>query len=649
MAETASAMPMNDRLRALLPLLPLLLAAGAASASHDDDLEDLLKREVEGPSRYAQSLLDAPAPVAVFGRREASLLGHQTVAEMLGRLPGVHLGHNRQYVSVGLRGLSRPGDYNARLLVTIDGFRVNDALYDQALPDTEFPLVAEWVKRLELVYGPSSSVYGANALLGVVNLVTVDGADAPGLRVQAGLGSFGTRRALLQYGSTGGTDLFVGAQLLRSEGEDLELPELGLPGRVRGLDGLRQGSVFAKLRRGPWRFSASAVQRDKDLATAPYGTLPGVAGTRYRDGYAHAELAYEEGWSDALRRSLRLGVAGSRFDGDYRYDGQLNRDLARSLAYNLDARLQWRGWLNHELQLGVDARWVVRGDQRNFDLDPPASYLDSRERGQRVGLFVQDQWRLSADWQLTGGLRVDRIRGFDAQWSPRLALVWRPQPQQALKLLLGRAFRAPNLVERFYGDGYTQISSPTLRPEHLRSAELSWERALDAHSALTLSAYRTQLRELIELGSEPGSGLAQYQNLGRIRTQGLDLSLQQQGRAGTQWRLDASLIDARRDGQRLSNAPRWLLKGHWIQPLAAAWTLGVELQAQGRRQAQVEVPSQFSANAALRWNVGDQQLGLRVLNLADRALYDPAGPDNEALLRVPQPRRSWRLDWSWRL
>lgn len=628
-------------------LLPLLLAASTAVAAPDEDLEDLLRREVEGPSRYAQSLLDAPAPVAVFGQREAALLGHQTVAEMLGRLPGVHLGNSRQYVTVGLRGLSRPGDYNARLLVTVDGFRINDALYDQALPDTEFPLVAEWVKRLELVYGPGSSIYGANALLGVVNLVTLDGADAPGLRLRGGLGSFGTRRALLQYGQGGGSDVFVGVQLLRSRGEDLDLPELGLPGPVRGLDDLRQASLFAKLRHGAWRASLGAVRRDKEVATAPYDTVPGAAGTRFRDAYAFAELAYEEDWSQALRRSLRLGLASSAFDGEYRYPDVENRDTARSLAWHLDARLQWRGWLNHELQLGFDAREVPRGEQRNFDVDPEFVYLDSREPSHRFGLFLQDQWRLSANWQLTSGLRVDHIRSLKPQWSPRLALVWRPRAHESVKLMLGRAFRAPNLVENFYGDGYTQLASPDLKPESLRSAELSWERALDERHVFTLTAYKAYLERTIELGQDEDSGLLRYLNLAGIRTQGLDLGLQGQGADGAQWRADLSLIDARSAGQRLSNSPRWLLKGHWIQPLGQDWSLGLEVQGQGRRSGRVEVPTQFSANAALRWSRAGQQLGLRVLNLSDRKLYDPAGPDNEALLRVPQPRRSWRLDWQW--
>lgn len=633
------------------------LALTGAACAAGDELESLLQREVIGPSRYAQSRLDAPTSVQVFTASEAAALGHWTVAEMLGRLPGVHLSHSRQYIEVGLRGLNRPGDFNARLLVAIDGVRVNEPVYDQALPDLEFPLVPEWVKRLELVYGPSSSVYGANALLGVVNVVTVDGADAPGLRLKAATGSFGTRRMVLQYGRPGEerggamSDFFVGLQSMHSEGETLDLPELGLGAPLRGRDGVNHHSLFAKYRSGSWRLSGTWTQRDKDVATAPYGTVPGLPGTRYRDRYGHLEWAYEEDWSKALRRSFRLSASRYDFTGDYQYEGDLrNRDEAASLSYNLDARVQWRGWLNHEMQVGVDARHVPWAVQRNFDVGGATdSYLDTTARSARVGLFAQDQWRWSAQWQLTTGVRVDRLQGQATQWSPRFALVWRPSANEAIKLMAGRAFRAPNLGERLYSDGYSQMANPALQPERLRSLEFGWERAVDSRTVFSLMAYAMRLGQVIELQAVPESDFVQYRNVHGISSRGLDIGLAQQPGAGIGWRIDASLLQARRGEQRLSNSPRWLLKGHAIWPIAEGWTLALEAQAQGRRLGPTEVPWQWSANARVGFEWGAHRLGLRALNLTDRQLYDPAGPDNEALMRVPQPRRSIRMEWQWSL
>jgi len=643
----------------LLRLGSLALLANAAHAAADDEaaLESLLRQEVLGPSRFAQSLLDAPAAVSVFGRQEAAQLGHVTVADMLERLPGIYLSSTRQYSSVGVRGFNRPGDYNARLLVAIDGFRVNDALYDQALPEFEFPLVADWVKRVELVHGPGSSVYGGNALFGVVNLVTLDGADAPGWTLKGSLGSFGERRAMLQYGSAelGGGDLFVGLNLQHARGETLELPELGLPaGSLGGLDGLSYSSAFLKYRLGAWRVSAASMVRSKSIAVAPYGTLPGAPGTDYRDQYLYGEIAYDGAWVSDWRRSLRLSLARSGFHGRYVYAGGtedapllvINRDEAVARWLGLEARTQWRGWLNHELALGVDARLLRHGVQRNFDEQPYRLLLDSDEPLRSLGLFAQDSWHLSEQWQLTTGLRLDRVQDRTAQWSPRLALVYRPRQDESIKLMAGRAFRPANLAERFYADDVSQLAHPGLAPEKLGTLELAWERALSSDLAFSLNAYVTRMRDMIEFVPLQGDeGLSRYENLSRVRTQGLDLGLEQRRASGWQWRANLSLADARNRGERLSNSPRWLFKGHLIAPLRPGWTLATEWLAMDKRLGRSEVPALYSLNAVLRYTGWrGQDLALRVLNATDRANYDPAPPDTLST-RLPRPRRSLHLDW----
>ena len=392
-------------------------------------------------------------------RQESAALGHQTIGDMLGRLPGVYLGNTRSYSNLGVRGFNRPGDYNSRVLMAIDGQRVNDAIYDQGLPQLEFPVVAEWAKRVELVQGPGSSIYGSNALLGVVNVVTLDGADAPGLSVLGSAGSRGQRRVEMHYGATdaAGGDLFIGLTLQRTAGETLFLPELGTAdGWIRGLDGERQAAVLAKYRLGRWKLSMAAVQRDKDAPTAPYGTLPGVSGTRYTDRQLMVEAAYDEGWQDDLRRSLRLGLSQYDFRGRYVF-GQspdvIDRDEAYAQWLTLDARVLWRGLLNHELMAGAEIRTSPYGIQRNYQVAPYESRLDSDVSQDSAALSVQDQWRLSQHWQLTTGLRLDHARGFSPALSPRTVLVFRPDERQTLKLMWARSFRSPNLYERYYDDG----------------------------------------------------------------------------------------------------------------------------------------------------------------------------------------------------
>jgi iron complex outermembrane receptor protein len=639
-------------------LVALALPAAAAPPSDTADdaaLEALLKREVQGPSRYAQSLMEAPASVSVLEREESNALGHQTVGDLLARLPGVYLSNSRTYSALGLRGFNRPGDYSSRVLMAIDGQRVNDAIYDQGLPQLELPIMAEWVKRVELVHGPGSSVYGSNALLGVVNVVTLNGADAPGLTAQGSLGEHGLRRVEMHYGASAAADrdLFVGLNLQRSAGEHLYLPELGTPdGWVRGLDGERQAALLAKVRHGDWRLSLNAVRREKDAATAPYGTLAGVPGTEYIDSLVLGEIAHDAGWQGDVRRSVRLSVAGYEYRGSYVFaqgPDLVNKDVARAQWTTLEGRILWRGLLNHQMMVGAELRTSPYGMQRNYDVDPYHVSLDSNVTQDSAAVYAQDQWRLSSTLHLTTGLRVDHVRGFSPALSPRAVLAFRPDERESFKLMWARSFRTPNLYERFYEDGgVTQVSNTALKPERVNSAEAGWEYLLPSGHAFSANAYYTRMSRLIEqvpLTDEVGA-LVQYRNIGLVSLRGADLGVEQRSAGGWLWRASASWMDARNDaGERLSNAPSWMFKGHVVTPQWQSWQLGAEWNLVGPRLGRVGVPSTAGLNAHLRYRVDARQsLALHVSNALNHSNRDPATPDT-ALNSIPQPGRALRLDW----
>ena len=660
--DTRSSARVAQRQCRRIALAALLLAgsaaaAGEAAAGGDDTraLDALLATEIEGASRHLERALDAPAHVTVFGAAEAAALGSVTVGDMLARLPGVLINSERGYGGFGLRGFSRSGDWGARLLMTIDGYRVNDGVYDQALPQHEFPIVADWVKRAELIYGPASSVYGSNALIGVANIVTLDGADAPGLRVRAAALPRGGTRLGASYGRRdGATDLFIGAARHLLPGETLTLPELAAPnlpdGRIAGLDGLAYSSLFAKLRHGPWRATFGLQSRDKSVATAAYGTAPGVPGTRYEDYYGWGELAYEGEWQGDWRTQARASLSAVGFEGRYRYaapagSGWLdNIDRASARWLSLDARAHWRGWLNHQWLFGAELRHLPKVAQSNFNVEPPVVNLDIAHASTQLGLYLQDHWRLDERTSLTLGLRADRARDFDVQWSPRLSFVHRPDADSALKLMIGRAFRVPNQYERFYGDDTLQLPRPQPRPEHIQTIELAWEQLLAPGLRASVAAYRNQFGSLIE--ERVTSGLLQLVNGPRAHITGVDFDIEQQLRSGWQWRTSVSLLDARGAGGRDRSVTRWLAKGHAFGPLAPQWSGGLQWQAAASREnTRGAVPSYLTLDLALHWKpLPQQQLSLLVANLFDRRSWDLASSE-DVVSRVPRTRRTLALEW----
>lgn len=626
--------------RACLLLAAALAVAAARAEGDPTSLENLLEVQVESASRYAQSSFDAPALVHVTTREEADALGHMTVADMLDRLPGLYIATDRDYGRIAVRGFERPGDWGSRLLVTVDGLRINDPMYGQALPGTEFPVVAEWVKRLEYVPGPGGSVYGNNALFGVVNAVTLDGADAPGLRLRTSAGSFGSRRMVAQYGSN---ELFVGLAGYHADGERLKLPELGARPGLR--DAENYAALLIKARFGAWQWLSTATVREQDIATAPFGTVYGAPGGSYRDVAAYHQLGWDAGWIGDLRPSVRLMHGYGGFVGHYVYD-RLNIDDTAERWAGIDARVQWRGWTNHMVIAGLEATRVYDARMRNYDVQPVRSILDRRLQTHDAGLFVQDTWRVSEPLALTGGLRIDRLANGEARTSPRVALVWRPDAHQAWKLGAARAYRAPNLAERYYEDGgVSQVGNPRLGTERMVNVQASWERALGPATLLTLSAYRNAMSDLIELTPREADGPWIYRNIGSAQSNGIELDVVHRAESQWQWRASVALQRARSLGAPMSNTPWLVAKGHLISPLVRNWQAAVEADALSHRSGAVRVPGMVVWNAMLRYRLGEQQqLGLRVLNAGDRRASDPAALDN-ALQQVPRPRRSFWLDW----
>ena len=176
---------------------------------------------------------------------------------------------------MGIRGFNRPGDYGTRLLLLTDGARRNDPLYDQALLGNESPVEIDWVKRLEFVSGPASSIYGPNAVFGTANTVMLDGGDINGARISLDAGTHNTKRLGVVAGQRlpDDRDWFIGFAAYKSNGENLYFREYDdgtTNGRSRGLDGENYQKVYAKYRWGNWRLTGNFSQREKDVSPGDF-------------------------------------------------------------------------------------------------------------------------------------------------------------------------------------------------------------------------------------------------------------------------------------------------------------------------------------------------------------------------------------------
>jgi len=157
---------------------------------------------VTGVSRRPLPLSETPSSVTVIPAAEISAMGYRTLGEALRWVRGLFVTDDRNYTFLGVRGLQRPGDYNNKILLTLDGHSLNGAVYGDAAFGTEQGIDLEQVERIEVVRGPGSTIYGSYAALAVVNVVTRRAQSEPGTRFDLRAGGAGEWRGRASVAST---------------------------------------------------------------------------------------------------------------------------------------------------------------------------------------------------------------------------------------------------------------------------------------------------------------------------------------------------------------------------------------------------------------------------------------------------------------
>lgn len=542
-------------------------------------LEELTRVEVVyAVSRADQHTREVPSMVTVIKERDIRRQGFRTFADILALARGIFVTDDRNYNYVAMRGFGRPGDYNSHILLTIDGHRMNDALYGSYGVKNDFPLDLEFIDRIEIIRGPASSMYGDNAFFGVINVVTKRGRDAgPAFWGEAGSGrSF--RRGAMAGGTTHDWDWLGGFSDYDSRGNTaLRYPEYEEPGVsdgvARGCDGERNTRAFARMSRGGFRLLGVYSERWKGIPTGSYGTQFGDPRNASLDSSSFVEVMASGGDPESLENSVKLYLDHYAYSADYVYDYPpltVNRDTGRADWWGLEWMASWHPTEAHTVRLGLEYRDLFTKKQDNYD--DTGVYL-KEDRSSRIGaLFTQQEWRLAPPLLLSAGLRYDRYSTFGDNLAPRGALIALPDDRTTCKLIYGEAFRAPNDYEAFYeGNALSQKSNPQLRPERMRNLEFGTERMIGRSVSWSAGLYQYTMYDLIQQTVDPADGLAFYGNSGIIKARGFETILRHLARGGFDGRLAYCWQIARDEATdtEITNSPRHMGKLMLNEPLHA--------------------------------------------------------------------------------
>jgi len=533
--------------------------AGGTGASVAADVEqlmplsllELINLPVVTASRQLETRDQTPAHILVFTREQIRERGYNTLADLLEDLPGVDFMRGTKssaFNNLTVQGHAGPN----KLLVMMDGVRIGNPA------GGNFPLADNFAlypaRQVEVLFGPAAALYGADAVAGVVNIITDPGDGALDSRVSLGGGSFGSTETSFMTGTrtANGLALSLGGHWQRAERAPLNdfypgdfprkdattfagLVLVPAANREDYVGGISSYSLFARLDQdqqvsaGFYRnvFRSLTSTGDKPetalyLEDAHWITQTDTLYAKYRfdpGADVSAELA--------LDYALQTVDPASRYVNIY--TGFANGfEYTRGERLALEQNLNWRVSTQHRVQAGLGVQKYAAIEAHTLP-SPYDTTKDAADQGllypnttlplaiheasySNVSAYGQLQSDWNAQWSTMAGLRVDRHSSYGSAVNPRLGAVWRANPHHVFKALYAEAFRAPSPEESlsafgsfdgtkttaglYRGTGF-RVANFALEPEKSKTLSLTWDWRPAPDLNLVANAYHSRIKNLI--------------------------------------------------------------------------------------------------------------------------------------------------------
>jgi len=657
------------RLAIALAVMPLF--GGWIASAQDPDIQDLTNLSVEDlaqvrlstASRHLTDPRKAPAPVTTIGADEIRKHGWLTLAELLRSVPGFYTASDRTYTYLGVRGFLQSGDYNARILLLIDGHRLNDNIYDSALIGTEFPLDISQIDHVEIMRGPGSSLFGTDAELAVVNVFTKrpDTKNTVQLASEARSETGRVFEAGLSF-RFGDLDGLASGSIFRSNGATkLYFPEFDSPvsnnGIAQNIDGDRYDHAFGMFRRGQLRVEGLFGIRHKIVPTASYGTIFNDPANFDVDRRGYVDAKYSHQFAKDTDFDLRFYYDAYRYMGSFPYQTenggrtvQINDAASDGIGFEsvLSKRLG-----RNRVVAGASGEYNLRLQQRNYYVGQQP-FLDDHRTMNTLAGFGETELNPYRWLSLNLGGRVDWYSIYGTALSPRVALMVLPTAHTSVKYIFGHAFRAPDPYDEFYVDQLDITATNTqLKPESVNSHTILVEHTVNSSLRFTASAFQNDLNRIIEEQQDVVTGQTHFANLKGDQGRGLEFELNAKSRSG--WSARPSYVFTRAISQdtRQStlNSPAQIAKLNGIAPLGQYSSLGLELLYAGSQNnfANQRISSSFLTNATVSTPILRRgwEFSASCYNLFDRRWATPTGPEVSQPATV-QDGRGFRFRISYR-
>ncbi len=491
-------------------------------------------------TRYIKRIEEAPATATVITAEQIRNMGARDILDILKTVPGIGISRITGFNKFGIESRGIKNDHSQKVLIMIDGHRVNDPLSGGATFVFDNMMV-ENIRRVEVIRGPGSALYGANAFVAVINVVTKNAVDIDGIELLSGWGSYDTQHYNIIFGKEFSKLKIAGTlDYFDTNGPSLHIDSdfIGNSGHTDNWE--RKYDFGLKMSYGDFSFFGRYIERDR-------GPYIGVGNALNDDSEVETshllgELNYKHDIGDNLHILAKGFYDKYHFYADWEIfpegalsgfpDGFIGIPETKDRTLGSEVQLDYSLWDKNTITGGMLIEYIKQYDTRhtaNFDpnrstpigpLQDITSWGNWNKDEYRgvTALYVQDVWKFTENIEGTFGIRFDYYSDIGETFNPRAALVWKFIENAHLKLLYGSAFRAPSFIELYNVNNPAETGNPDLNPEKIDTYEVSIGYDVAKRYSTNITYFRSVIDDSIKLDSS-----SVYANTGKVRIDGVEV------------------------------------------------------------------------------------------------------------------------------
>lgn len=642
------------KIKLLFLSLPACILANPIQTTLQDEASWLREEMyVVTASKVKEEIKKSSANVTVIDADTLNKMGAHTLLDALRIVPGMGTAQSNIYVDkIDVRGIQTW--FSEKVLILLDGHPLNSDLLNGGATGTyaNFPL--DHVKRIEIVRGPASALYGANAFTALIHIITKEAGEIDGAEVRVKRGSYDTSianllvgkrygdidvRANINYRNTDGDRSFIAADLIGNSGtvspdsrrfySDLSL---------RHTSGIYAKANYNTTRDGP-RYGATHALNNEDLSEREaYFAEVGYVGHLNQSTSLHTKIYHDNFKGDNLWKLFPNGFPPEHPNGMLAFTGYTNtKSGMEALLTRHGKNYTFLSGLSYEIQKLSDPIYKANFDPLTGnsviafqDFSGPNTNFVSEATRKFWAAYGEVLYDATDTLRLTAGIRYDHYSDFEGVLNPRLGAAWQIDPENTLKLMYGEAFRAPTFAELYNKNNPALVGNPTLLPEKVKTIELGLYNTSVKNLKASLNLFHSTISNIITTAN------ATYVNEGEATTRGVEAELKYTLPRGSYVTAHFTCREPENSttSQLLPNIYRqagYLALNHRIDThfnlYADAKYIGPQTRNPGDTRLPVE--SSLTANATLlakNWLTEGSEVKLSVYNLFDVQTYNSATP-----------------------